>query len=166
MVTPSVVSFPGDARVHIGLEVADLDRSLAFYRVLLGEEPVKIRPGYAKFEPRDPSVNLSLNENPSRRSGPPAGAGHFGVQVKSTARVEETAARLAEAGISTRFERNSACCYAVQDKVWARDPDGNPWEVFVVTERDIPERSAGVTGCCVSTASSPAAGPATTAGGE
>ena len=23
-------------------------------------------------------------------------------------------------------------CYAVQDKVWVKDPDGNDWEVFVV----------------------------------
>jgi hypothetical protein len=25
-----------------------------------------------------------------------------------------------------------SCCYAVQDKVWVTDPDGNAWEVFVV----------------------------------
>jgi hypothetical protein len=24
------------------------------------------------------------------------------------------------------------CCYALQDKAWVRDPDGNEWEVFVV----------------------------------
>ena len=26
------------------------------------------------------------------------------------------------------------CCYALQDKTWARDPDGNEWEVFAVLE--------------------------------
>ena len=29
-------------------------------------------------------------------------------------------------------EENTACCYALQDKVWVEDPDGNSWEVFVV----------------------------------
>ena len=26
------------------------------------------------------------------------------------------------------------CCYARQDKAWVRDPDGNEWEVFVVSK--------------------------------
>ena len=29
-------------------------------------------------------------------------------------------------------EDDVSCCYAVQDKVWVEDPDGNAWEVFVV----------------------------------
>ena len=28
------------------------------------------------------------------------------------------------------------CCYAVQNKVWATDPDGNKWEVYVVLDND------------------------------
>jgi len=26
----------------------------------------------------------------------------------------------------------TSCCYALQDKAWVRDPDGNEWEVFTV----------------------------------
>jgi hypothetical protein len=33
------------------------------------------------------------------------------------------------------------CCYAIQDKTWVRDPDGNRWEVFVVLEDNLPETS-------------------------
>jgi hypothetical protein len=32
-----------------------------------------------------------------------------------------------------------SCCYAVQDKTWVRDPDGNEWEAFVVLEDNLPE---------------------------
>jgi len=28
------------------------------------------------------------------------------------------------------------CCYALQDKTWVEDPDGNRWEVFVVLENN------------------------------
>jgi hypothetical protein len=27
---------------------------------------------------------------------------------------------------------NVEWCFALQDKVWITDPDGNPWEVFTV----------------------------------
>jgi hypothetical protein len=27
---------------------------------------------------------------------------------------------------------NVDCCFALQDKVWITDPDGNRWEVFTV----------------------------------
>ena len=28
----------------------------------------------------------------------------------------------------------TVCCYALQDKVWAHDPDGVPWEYCTVLE--------------------------------
>ena len=40
--------------------------------------------------------------------------------------------RFKNAGLKTRTEDNATCCYALQDKVWVEDPDGNMWEVFVV----------------------------------
>ena len=36
-------------RPHLALTVTDVERSLPFYRALLGAEPAKVRPGYAKF---------------------------------------------------------------------------------------------------------------------
>ena len=41
--------------------------------------------------------------------------------------------RLAAAGLATRVEDNTTCCYAVQDKVWVTGPGGEPWEVYTVT---------------------------------
>jgi predicted lactoylglutathione lyase len=52
--------------------------------------------------------------------------------VKSTEAVDAMARRLREAGLPTSVEENVTCCYAVQSKVWASDPDGNKWEVIRV----------------------------------
>jgi catechol 2,3-dioxygenase-like lactoylglutathione lyase family enzyme len=134
--------------VHIGLEVADLESSIAFYRLLFGGDPAKVRPGYAKFEPAEPSVNLSLNQGVGGRLGRDGGSQHFGVQVQSSDAVDAMAARFEAAGIPVRVERGSACCYAVQDKAWVADPDGNPWEVFVVVEADSDRRSPADSSCC------------------
>ena len=45
-------------------------------------------------------------------------------------------------------EEATACCYAVQDKVWAVDPDGHKWEVFVVLEADAKDELFAEAGCC------------------
>ena len=47
-------------KFHISLNVADLDASVVFYRALLGVEPAKCRHDYAKFEPEEPPLVLSL----------------------------------------------------------------------------------------------------------
>jgi catechol 2,3-dioxygenase-like lactoylglutathione lyase family enzyme len=145
--TESAVEFETESRVHIGLEVADRDRAVAFYRVLLGVEPAKVRPGYAKFEPAAPPLNLSLIEHPG--AGPTAlpASLHYGIQVKSTEDVRRMAGRLEAAGIATRVEEEAACCYAVQTKVWATDPDGHRWEVFVVLG-DAERRADATAACC------------------
>jgi lactoylglutathione lyase len=43
------------------------------------------------------------------------------------------------------------CCYAIQDKTWVTDPDGNEWEAFVVLEDNLPETEQAI-GCCAPTA--------------
>jgi catechol 2,3-dioxygenase-like lactoylglutathione lyase family enzyme len=113
---------------HISLNVADLDRSVGFYEKAFGVAATKRRPGYAKFDLNVPSLNLSMVEAP--RTG--ENASHFGIQVRSTEDVAEAKRRIEEAGLAVKTEENTTCCYAVQDKVWVDDPDGNSWEVFVV----------------------------------
>ena len=141
------VEFPGDFRIHIGLSTANLDRSREFYQTLFGERPVKEKPGYVKFEPRDPSVNLSLNEV-STGATLSNSRTHYGVQMKSGEALQAIAARISNAGFTTRNEESTTCCYAVQDKVWAADPDGNEWEVFVVLEDSEVRKQESGQNCC------------------
>ena len=149
----SAVEFTGKTRIRVGLAVTDTDRSKQFYRTLFGIEPVKERPGYVKFEPADPSVNLTLNE--VRTSHPcKDSATHYGVQVKSVAEVEAATDRFRRSGLETTVEENATCCYAVQDKVWVTDPDGNRWKIFVVLEADAPHRKDTNSTCCTTDAGS------------
>jgi catechol 2,3-dioxygenase-like lactoylglutathione lyase family enzyme len=121
------------ARVQLALNVSDVDAAVGFYAKLFGVAPAKRRPGYANFAVDVPPLKLVLIENPAARGAGVAGAlNHLGVEVETSGEVAEAAGRLAEAGLATATEENTACCYAMQDKVWVDDPDGAPWEVYTV----------------------------------
>jgi hypothetical protein len=77
-------------------------------------------------------------------------ASHFGIQVATTEDVAVAAARFERNGLKTRGEEDTSCCYAVQDKVWVEDPDGDMWEVFVV-KGDSPNMRTDQTSCCAPT---------------
>lgn len=147
MSNESAVQFPTESRIHMGLAVRSLEKSVAFYRTLFGQGPTKTRPGYAKFEVVEPPVNLALNES-AGETAPANALAHFGIQVKSTAAVREVAERLRAAGLITMAEENVTCCYAVQNKVWAADPDGNRWEVYVVLDNDAGQHASTQDACC------------------
>ena len=147
MNTESAVQFATASRVHMGLAARNVQRSTAFYRTLFGQEPTKTRQGYAKFEVAEPPVNLSLNEV-AGETAPAHPVTHFGIQVKSTEAVNHVAARLQAAGIATRSEEQVSCCYAVQNKVWATDPDGNKWEVYVLLDDNGTQHHSSQGACC------------------
>ena len=138
---------------HLSLDVPDLDRSVAFYSELFGQGPAKRKPGYAKFEITDPPVAIALQQ-----AARPA-LSHLGIRVDTTAEVENASARLRQSGLVTLDERETACCYALQDKVWVADPAGNRWEVYTllgdVDENDEEHdhhREAPTAACCMPTA--------------
>ena len=133
-------------KAHVSINVRNVERSIDFYRKMLGIEPSKVRTGYAKFDVQNPPLNLALNEVPALAE---AGAlSHLGLQVASTDDVLATRLRWASAGLVPRDEMQTECCYAKQDKTWVHDPDGNEWEVFVVLEDNLPE-TAKAGACCV-----------------
>ncbi len=121
-------------KAHISLNVKNVSQSIEFYHKLFGIEPVKVRQGYAKFDVQNPPLNLALNENSLAGHG---SLSHLGIQVASTEDVLETKTRWEELGLKTKDEMQTNCCYALQDKTWTRDPDGNEWEVFVVLEDNL-----------------------------
>jgi len=119
-------------RVHVSLNTHKLEESVTFYEAFLGSKPVKLKPGYAKFELDDPGLNLTLNQ--TQRTVEPNALSHLGLQVSTEDMVQSASQRLKSAGLATFDEKDTTCCYAVQDKVWVRDPSGNRWEVFMVKD--------------------------------
>lgn len=127
-------------RFHLSLNVADLDRSVRFFRTLFGIEPAKVRPDYAKFEPGDPPLVLSLEPASAVAKG--GALNHLGFRLPDAKALVAMQERLERAGMPTRREDGVECCYARQSKFWAHDPDGNLWEVYTF-EGDIEHRGAG-----------------------
>ncbi|MET0752408.1 MAG: ArsI/CadI family heavy metal resistance metalloenzyme [Pyrinomonadaceae bacterium] len=168
---------------HISINVRNVEESVNFYRKLFGIEPMKfikgnttahsisrsnlelerekLRIGYAKFDVQNPPLNFVLNEVPYTTGGT---LSHLGIQVESTEDVLKTREKWIAEGLLTVDEMQVDCCYALQDKTWARDPDGNEWEVFVVLENTegkengcacgvkAEQQELSVSGCCAETA--------------
>jgi len=126
-------------KAHLALNVRNVANSIDFYQKMLGIEPAKVRTGYAKFDVQNPPLNLTLNENVFNERG---ALSHLGIQVSSTADVLSMRQKWQSAGLTTREEMQTDCCYARQDKAWVQDPDGNEWEAFVVLEDNLPETVA------------------------
>jgi catechol 2,3-dioxygenase-like lactoylglutathione lyase family enzyme len=126
-------------KAHLALNVRNVEESLQFYRKMLGIEPSKVRAGYAKFDVLNPPLNLTLNEGTFAERG---ALSHLGIQLASTEDVLTMRRKWAAAGLVTRDEMQTNCCYATQDKTWVRDPDGNEWEAFVVLQDNLPETAS------------------------
>ncbi len=118
----------------------NVNESIEFYTKLFGINPSKVRTGYAKFDVANPSLNFTLNQVPFGERG---ALSHLGIQVSSTDDVLKVRQEWTARGLITRDEMKTDCCYATQDKTWVNDPDGNEWEVFVVLQDNLPEKSIG-----------------------
>ncbi|WP_333736500.1 ArsI/CadI family heavy metal resistance metalloenzyme [Streptomyces sp. IBSBF 2806] len=153
------------SRVQLALRVADLEGSIAFYSKLFGTEPAKRREGYANFAVTEPPLKLVLIEG---EAGEETRLDHLGVEVASAEEVTAATTQLKEAGLATFEENDTACCYALQDKVWVTGPGKEPWEVYVVkADADTlektgiaPDACCGTTACC--TPNEQALGPSRT----
>lgn len=126
-------------KFHLSLNVADLSKSIDFYRVLFGVQPAKCYADYAKFELADPPLVLSLEPQPHAAGG---ALNHLGFRLPDSVALIEVQRRLETAGIPTTREDGVECCHAWQTKFWARDPDRNNWEMYVL-EADIEHHGDG-----------------------
>ncbi len=133
-------------KVHLNLATRDLAASVAFYRTLLVAEPVKHYADYALFLTDDPGLELALDLDPAANSGDSA---HYGVVVASPGDVDDAIARFQTAGYAVDVETEETCCYAVQNKVWATDPDGRRWETYhVLAETEACDDPSTPQSCC------------------
>lgn len=139
-------------KFHIGLNVGDIEKTTAFYTKLFGQAPIKEEKGYSKFELDNPGLVISFIE--SEKTGPQFG--HLGIRVNSQ---EELAQKKSEVEQLLKIEleeKNTSCCYAVQDKFWVKDPDGYEWEVYHFLKDDdqmggrasIDATNKELVGCC------------------
>ncbi|MFF7801164.1 ArsI/CadI family heavy metal resistance metalloenzyme [Streptomyces olivaceus] len=148
------------SRIQLALRVPDLQSAIDFYSKLFGTEPAKLRDGYANFAITEPPLKLVLIEG---EEGDHTRLDHLGIEVASAEEVQAATARLAGTGLATREEKDTACCYAVQDKVWVQGPGQEAWEVYVVkADADTLAKQPGSTCCASSDATQPGSQTTTT----
>ena len=140
-------------KTHLNLRTSDLEKSVAFYELLLDAKPAKHYDDYALFLTENPGLELALDRDPDVKLGESA---HYGIVVESTDEVDEAILRLQSGGLALDIETEETCCYAKQNKAWATDPDGRRWEVYTVLE-ETQERDNEDTTCCKSAQNSDAA---------
>jgi hypothetical protein len=72
------------------------------------------------------------------------------VEVDDATQVADAITRLAGEGLPTDVEKNTTCCYAVQDKVWVTGPGRERWEVYTVladARPDLEGQTSGAADC-------------------
>ncbi len=123
-----------DPRVDIGhvhLKVADLDRSLAFWRDALGFE-VQARMGdqAAFISAGGYHHHIGLNTWESKGGTPPlpghTGLYHVAVRFPDRKSLAEAVTRVLEAGVSLE----GASDHGVSEAIYLRDPDDNGVELY------------------------------------
>lgn len=131
-VVPMAYVLPPQTRIgHVHLKVSDLDRSLAFYRDLLGFEVTMHYGGQAVFlSAGGYHHHIGLNTWYSK-DAPPApvkSAGLFHTAILFPARKDLAAAlkRLVDAG----YPITGASDHGVSEAIYLDDPDGNGVELY------------------------------------
>jgi len=119
-------------KLHLSLNVQDIEASTRFYTAFFGQEPYKVRPGHANFDVASPPIKLALNQ--AKEPLAHGTLNHLGILVEFPEDVIAARQRLAAAGLVTIDEDDTICCHARQDKVWVFDLDGHAWEIYAITD--------------------------------
>jgi catechol 2,3-dioxygenase len=133
------VSTPIDPGVDIGhvhLKVADIDRSLAFYRDVLGfDEQQRLGDQAAFISAGGYHHHIGLNTWESKGGSPPprgtTGLYHVAIRYPSRAALADAVRRLVENNVPI----TGASDHGVSEAIYLNDPDGNGIELY----RDRPE---------------------------
>jgi catechol 2,3-dioxygenase len=122
---------PADAHIgQVSLTVRDLERSLAFYKDVLGFTDL----GDGRLAPQGGRVLIELHERPDAIARPRRSAGlfHFAILVPSRAALGRSLRRLAE----RRWPLTGAADHLVSEALYLDDPDGLGIELYRDRPRD------------------------------
>lgn len=116
---------------HVHLKVADLDRSLAFWRDLIGLEVQQRLGNQAVFLSADGyHHHIALNTWESAGGSPPpagsTGLYHVALLYPDRAALARVLKRLVDAG----YPLDGASDHGVSEALYLRDPDGNGVELY------------------------------------
>lgn len=136
-------------RMHVSLYVANINKTVEFYQSFFGKKADKVKDDYAKFILDKPSLIISFVQNAEKVS---SNFGHLGFQVETENELTDKL-ELAKTNNHVFLEEvGTNCCYATQDKFWAKDPDGYMWEVyFFHTDSEFNDpryEDQGAVACC------------------
>ena len=130
---------------HVHLKVADLERSLAFYRDLLGFEVTQRMGGSAAFLSAGGyhhHIGLNTWESAGGSAPPPGSTGLYHVAILYPSRLE--LARAFKTLLDAQVPFEGASDHGVSEALYLRDPDGNGLELYVDRDpADYPRDSSG-----------------------
>jgi catechol 2,3-dioxygenase len=127
---PTNIIDPGVRIGHVHLKVADLERSLGFYRDVLGFEVTTQRPGAVFMSAGGYHHHLAINTWESRGGQPPApgttGLYHTAILYPTRRLLADALRRVIEAGIPL----DGASDHGVSEALYLSDPDRNGVELY------------------------------------
>jgi len=133
------VTEPIDPRADIGhvhLKVADLERSLAFYRDVLGFEVQQQQEDAAFVSAGGYHHHIALNTWESKGGSPPppdaTGLFHVAIRFPDRAALARALSRL----VAADWPLTGASDHGVSEALYLRDPDGNGVELAVDRPED------------------------------
>lgn len=129
---------PGVGIGHVHLKVSNLERSLKFYRGLLGFELTQRMGNQAAFlSAGGYHHHIGLNTWESQGSSPPpygaTGLYHFAILYPTRAALADALRRL----LTARYPLDGASDHGVSEALYLRDPDQNGLELYWDRPRDL-----------------------------
>jgi catechol 2,3-dioxygenase len=121
---------PGVGIGHVHLKVADIDRSLGFYRDVLGFEVKARMPGAAFLAAGDYHHHIGMNTWESEGGSPPppgtTGLFHTAIRYPTRRALAGALKQLVDAG----WQLTGASDHGVSEALYTQDPDQNGVELY------------------------------------